>query len=561
MAVKSGPVGPAEWKIQDIEIEAWLYRSKDFLSVNFRETAHSPPAFISVSAWKKDDQGLMDSFDHICETFRKMQSPYFPDLIYKDEINLKNGDPVDDREMKVVFQLPDHHTLAAHMAQNELSLKDILTIIMQTAQGLVQIHKTGHGHYLINPDNILINDHHGQVMLTNFGPYSLQRHPALLTANRNTMAAFLFSTGFPKELFYIAPEQTGRSNREADLRADLYSLGVVFYQMVAGRPPFSGDDTQQLIHGHLAKRPRFPKPISMDCPEAIKAIILKCLEKNPSDRYQSILEIREDIEQGLAGLETDRGIPNFSINRDRANHGFGFSGKFVGRKSELDAMMETYQASFFQQSVFMAIGGHSGIGKTALVQTFFDRLAHGPNQFHVPVQMITGKFDPLGHKKPYGAFVDAFRELFQKLFMGDDQQILSVKEKLKEELGENLSIIYELVPEAGQILSSRNAPAALHPKEAENRFHLTLLKFLSVFCHSGCPLILFLDDVHWADPASIKMLQFLRLSDLPFLTVITAYRDNEMEDPHPFPALVDGARESSVLKLSLKELPMEDIVD
>ena len=163
--------------------------------------------------------------------------------------------------------------------------KDFLTIAIQLATIIQELHQNQIIHKNIQPSSILINPETLEVKITNFDI-------ATNNVRENSNSQQLEATN----IAYISPEQTGRMNLHLDYRTDYYSLGIIFYQILTGKLPCQAEDSLQLMHCHIAQTPDSPHQINPDIDETISSIVMKLLAKNPEDRYQSANGIKADLE-------------------------------------------------------------------------------------------------------------------------------------------------------------------------------------------------------------------------------------------------------------------------
>ncbi|MEG4274279.1 MULTISPECIES: protein kinase domain-containing protein [unclassified Microcoleus] len=190
-------------------------------------------------------------------------------------------------------------------------------------------------------------------------------------------------------------------------------------------------------------------------------------------------------------------------------------------------------------SEMILVSGYSGIGKTAIV-----------NEVHKPIvrhrgYFISGKFDQFNRNIPYSAIITAFQALINQLLTENAAQIASWKHQLLDALIPNAQVIIDVIPEVEFIIGSQPEVPQLGPTESQNRFNRVFQQFLKVFCQPQHPVVLFLDDLQWADAASLKLMQLLMSdSDSQFLLIIGAYRDNEVNPTHPLIQTLEKIRES-----------------
>jgi predicted ATPase/serine phosphatase RsbU (regulator of sigma subunit)/tRNA A-37 threonylcarbamoyl transferase component Bud32 len=185
------------------------------------------------------------------------------------------------------------------------------------------------------------------------------------------------------------------------------------------------------------------------------------------------------------------------------------------------------------------VSGYSGIGKTAIV-----------NEVHKPIvrqrgYFISGKFDQFNRNIPYSAIITAFQALINQLLTENDRRIASWKHQVLDALIPNAQVIIDVIPEVEFIIGPQPEVPQLGPTESQNRFNRVFQQFLKVFCQPQHPVVLFLDDLQWADSASLKLMQLLMSdSDTQYLLIIGAYRDNEVNPTHPLIQTLEKIRES-----------------
>ncbi|WP_208340451.1 AAA family ATPase, partial [Aetokthonos hydrillicola] len=321
-------------------------------------------------------------------------------------------------------------------------------------------------------------------------------------------------------------EQTGRMNRLIDYRTDFYSLGVTFYELLAGELPFEANEAMELVHSHIAKIPDKLSNRKKDIPQVLCEIVMKLMAKNAEDRYQSALRLKFDLENCLAQLKETGRIESFDIAKRDLCDRFIIPDKLYGREAEVSTLLQAFDRVSKGTTEMMLVAGFSGIGKTAVV-----------NEVHKPIvkqrgYFIKGKFDQFQRNIPFNGFVQAFRNLMGQLLTENDSQIQQWKNKILEILGENGQVIIDVVPELENIIGAQPPAVELSGTAAQNRFNLLFQKFTQLFTSLEHPLVIFLDDLQWADLASLKLMQLLMV-DTGYLLLIGAYRDNEVNPGHP----------------------------
>ncbi|NET42328.1 AAA family ATPase [Okeania sp. SIO2B3] len=434
----------------------------------------------------------------------------------------------------------------------ELSVEEFLFLAIAITESLGEIHKLHIIHKDINPANIVFNPETKELKIIDFGIATQLSRENPTLKNPNVLEG---------TLGYISPEQTGRMNRGLDYRTDFYSLGVTFYEMLSGKLPFESSDALELIHCHLAKNP--PAIISQEKPNQIKIpliiadIVMKLMAKNAEDRYQSADGLKADLEECRRQLKETGNINFFTLGQQDISDRFQIPQKLYGREKEIPTLLKTFKRVVETGKVeLMLVSGYSGIGKSSLVQELFKPITERRGYF------ISGKFDQFQRNIPYSAIVAAFRGLIEQL-LGESKATLQVwREKLLQALGNNGQIIIDVIPEVELIIGKQPPVTVLGGNEAQNRFNLVFGDFISCFCDYEHPLTLFIDDLQWADLATLTLIERLLISGATkYLLLLGAYRDNEVLASHPLAISLKKLKQNQagINKIKLQKLPVYQI--
>jgi predicted ATPase len=235
-------------------------------------------------------------------------------------------------------------------------------------------------------------------------------------------------------------------------------------------------------------------------------------------------------------------------------------GLLYGREAEIEWLLQARHRlndpALNAGKEMMLISGYSGIGKSALVREIYKPLTQQRGYF------ISGKFDQLQRNIPYGAIAQAFATLIRQLLTETPEQIEQWRSQLVEALGVNAQIMVDLIGELELIIGAQPPVSPLPPGESQNRFNLVFQNFIKVFTQKEHPLIIFLDDLQWADAASLKIIhQLMTRTDSQYFLLIGCYRNNEVSATDPLMLTLSEIRESgaSVNHISLKPLGLADI--
>lgn len=429
----------------------------------------------------------------------------------------------------------------------KLGLKEFLRIAATLSRTLGLIHKNNIIHLDIKPDNILINAKLDTVKIADFGI-----SVALTHANDEIYNPEVVSG----TLAYMSPEQTGRMNRNVDYRTDLYSLGVTFYEMISGEVPFKSQDPMELIHSHIARQPAPPRGLDSSVPQVVSAIIMKLLSKTPEERYQNGLGLAADIEKCLDQFTKRGRIDNFALGKKDISIKFYIPQIIVGRKKELNILLESFEQASSGTSGIMLVLGQPGIGKSALINEIYKPIVARKGYF------IFGKYDQFRRDVPYSSIIQAFQGLIRQILSESEEKIETWKNKLISVLGNNGKVIISVMPELEHIIGEQPDVPDLNPEESRYRLNLVFQNFINVFTTEDHPLAIFLDDLQWADIASLKLIKTIITSpESKYLFLIGAYRDNEVSQYHPLIATLEEIRKGGrqIQSISLGPLNAPDV--
>ncbi|MEO0374512.1 MAG: AAA family ATPase [Cyanobacteria bacterium P01_A01_bin.17] len=406
-------------------------------------------------------------------------------------------------------------------------LEKFLDLALKIVEILRQIHSRNVIHKDINPSNIIVNPASGQLKIIDFGiSTQLSRENPTLKNPR-----VLEGT-----LAYLSPEQTGRMNRSLDYRTDFYSLGITFYELLTGQLPFPTEDALALVHCHIAHQPKSPHQINPAVPQVLSNLTLKLMAKTAEDRYQNAAGLQADLENCREQLRTTGKISPFVLGTQDLSGRFQIPQKLYGREAEKAILLAAFEriSQSTSTSELMLVAGYSGIGKSSLVAEVHKPITEKRGYF------IAGKYDQFQRDVPYSAVIAAFRSLAKQLLTESETQLAQWRQRLLAALGPNGQVVIDVIPEIALITGKQPSVPELGPTEAQNRFNLVFQGFIRVFCDPEHPLVLFLDDLQWADSASLKLMQRMMTdSKMRSLLVIGAYRDNEVSAAHPLMSLLN----------------------
>ncbi|MFL6602433.1 MAG: AAA family ATPase [Steroidobacteraceae bacterium] len=451
-----------------------------------------------------------------------------------------------DRRGRLAMLLEDFagEWLEAALTPAPVAWQDALVIAGNLARVLVGLHEAHVTHQDIRPATLLLESRTGRVCLIDFSvaAHMRQNDPA----NGDT------PQHMPGDWAYLAPEQTGRSSHPIDARTDLYCLGLILYRMLAGRLPFHAQDPVEWVHCHVARTPPEPSAWVEGIPQPVSAMVMRLLAKVPQDRYQTARGLTADIEQCLAQWRSGAQIHAFELGQADFPDRLQIPRKLYGRDTELALLLQTFARVLATgQPELVTVTGSSGSGKSSLVQEMREPIERQGGYF------IAGKFDQYQGEIPYATVTQALRDLSRQLLAASDTGIAQWRQDIQAAVGADGQVLIEVLPEIQLIIGPQPEVPVLPPTQQQQRFRAVFQRFVMAFCRRKQPLILFLDDVQWIDPASLELItSIMTHPDTRHLLLLLAYRGNELRPEHPLPARVAAIRG---LGLQVAELPVQPL--
>ncbi|QQS39998.1 MAG: sigma 54-interacting transcriptional regulator [Acidobacteriota bacterium] len=416
------------------------------------------------------------------------------------------------------------------------------------ARTLAGIHRTGLVAGAIEPAAVLFDPPGSRTLLAELGFAFRPR------AGNGTLRTGI-SEGLP--LSFISPEMTGRVARTVDGRSDLYSAGAYFYSLLSGHPPFSEEEPLELIHKHIASVPAELHTVRPDVPVQLSRIVGKLLEKQPGQRYQSAEGLAEDLRICAESFRSSGSIREFEPGLHDVSDQFRLPDRLYGRKSEIESISAVMEQIGDGPPAMLLVSGYPGIGKTSLIEQFGGEVSRRGGNF------VEGKFDLVARGIPFGALIQAIGSLAGDLLTLDDEVLSGIRTKISEALGTTGGVLTEVVPGLELLIGQQPAAQELGPRETLNRLQLVFQRFIAAVATKEHPLVLFLDDLQWADAATLDLLLPLLSgsSSARHFLLVGTYRDNEVDAAHPLSRAISGLETSGVSlhRVALGPLERDDL--
>lgn len=419
-----------------------------------------------------------------------------------------------------------------------LAVDDLIGLAVELARAVAGMHRRGVLHRDIAPANIVIS-RDGSPCLVDF---------ALASSFAEIRPEFTHHAQIVGTLEYLAPEQTGRTGRSVDQRADLYALGATLYELAAGEPPFGSGDPLRLTHDHLARVPVPPAEVNRAVPAPLSTIIMHLLEKEPDNRYQTADGVVYDLER-LRDADSRQAVALRVGERDFPLRLLPPS-RLVGRDAEVAALAAALEEALAGRCRGVLVGGSPGVGKTALVDELRPVVTGRDGWF------VAGKFDQYRRDLEFDAVCQAFRAVGRLLLAEPEDELAEVRGRILQAVGPNAGLLTAVVPEFAALLGVPPDPG--DPLTARARVQRAGVEVLRAVASRKRPVVVFIDDLQWAGRTPLGFVD-LMLSEEPVdgLLLVGAYREDGVDAAHPLVAPLSRWREQpGVRHLRLVNLPV-----
>jgi len=479
---------------------------------------------------------------HEFEVLRACADPHVPRALELRTRGLRHALVIEWIEAQTL-----HAWVRTHAAK---SIADVLEIAIQLADVLATVHDRGYVHRDVTPRNVLVSSDSAHVWLIDFGiALELGGQLQALAQDRAEVVG---------TLSYLPPEQTGWVDRSCDFRSDLYSFGATFYRVLSGRRPFGALEENALIRAQLTELPTAPHDLDAEVPRALSRLVMRLLNKEPSERYQSARALAADLRDLRQQLRSHARLdPDFVLGAHEIPEQPSFPSRLYGRESQLDFLIERCTSIEKRQTRTLLLSGPSGSGCSAVLDELRVRL------LREGVQVATGRFD--AHRgQPYAGLADALSSLVTPLLLSSEVSLDAWRCELEAAVGGLAGALTEIVPDLAAVMGDVPKLPKVGERDMQARLALAVERFLEPFARAPRRLLLLFDDLEASDAGSRAILERLISSpEFSGLAIVLVARDTSLRGAG---SLVDfmqrlarlGAKPESI---ELGALPYEDMLD
>lgn len=528
-------------KIANYQTGDKLFQGKKFTIYRAVKEGQTDPFVLKVLEKKTASLSVLDALDREYRFLQQIDSPYVNKVIEKAD---------DKVHAFIVLEDISGESIKDHLKETRFSIEQFLRLAVFISEGLAAIHRQNIIHKDINPGNIIWNPRTGDLKIIDMDIASIFDIKISFSGNPEKLHG---------TLPYVSPEQTGRMNRTVDYRTDLYSLGVTFYEMLTGKLPFRHSDPMKVIYDHLARDPEPPHLLEPQVPEVLSELVLKLMAKNAEDRYQSAEGLKRDLEKlektAASSLENIKG---FSLGEKDFSGKLQIPERLYGRRDEIKQLLDTYSKVSKGAKEMVMVAGYSGTGKTALVSEIHPPITRNLGVF------VSGKFDQLQRTIPYFAFIQALDQLCRLILTENREELSRWKNRILKAVGKSGRVLTDIIPQLESVIGPQPEVPAVGADEARKRFNYVFQQFIQAVSTKEHPLVMFIDDLQWADLASLDLLQVLMADKKNrYILFIGSYRDNEVSHSHPLVSTIEELQKQDIVihTIPVKNLSVQNVQD
>ncbi len=472
-----------------------------------RQTNQPVVAKIMASDLQDDHDNMVLLFQREAVSLLRLHHPHVVRIVDFGE---------DDGAYYIIMEHDHGLSLFQYLTTQEWpTIAEVVRLMIQIAEALQYLHNMGVIHQDLKPSNVILaNGRIDQCKIVDFGC-------VLLKNLLHRQGRHVITGTFP----YISPEQLGGDDREIDHRSDLYSLGVIFYELLSGARPFPPDMTAQDIAQGRVDRVTPPSRLNPLIPEVLDRIVMKLIAHLPDQRYQTTAGLIEDLTHYQLMSTRTVGSPFFRIGQGDAKNNLAFDVPLIGRENELAELRRLMHRSA-ERGATVLLGGEIGSGKSRLLDEFCASL--GTSDYIC----LIGRCSDANRNFPYFPLIQIFHEYAEYLSTIPDDETKIHRAVVRDVLGPFHSELANIAPAVVDHLPPDSPAAIDDPTTRMVQFLERLSYFFASLAERTKPVILVFEDLHWADAGTCRFLQVLAplLGDHRNVMIVLSYRSEEVDD-------------------------------
>lgn len=425
-------------------------------------------------------------------------------------------------------------TLQERLQRGPLQLSEVLAVAQSLLEALQEAHARGVLHRSLKPSNVVLDTSPvRRALLIDFG---LSRSARLSGP----------SHAYPVDAVrYMSPEQTGVLDHDVGERSDLYSLGVLLWECVTGRPPFQAKSIGELLREHLSVVPADPLSLGFTVPRALGELIARLLKKDPRDRYQSAAGALADVQQISEAVENGATDPTVVIGARDARSTLT-EPSFIGRTAELAELERELDRAQVGSGGMVLLAAPSGMGKTRLLEELGQRAALRG------AWVLRGRSVAGATQRPFQLLEAVVSEVLHAARADP-----AFAEAVCRKVGGRAAALCTALPSLAELFGGGEGGDLGPEAHGQVRTVAALAAFLEALGSESRPAVLLLDDCQWADELTLRLIAewSRRVAARPrrFALTVVAYRSEEVSERHPLAGLVAPRR------LALAPLGSEEV--
>jgi tetratricopeptide (TPR) repeat protein len=403
---------------------------------------------------------------------------------------------------------------------------EVVPLIIQVARALEYVHKRRIVHQDLKPSNLILRDGKiGHCKVVDFGCALLKRK-TYQAAARSIMGTFP----------YISPEQLSADRTLVDARSDLYALGIMFYELLAGSQPYPPGTAPAEVREGRFRKVALPSLVNPLVPTVLDRIVMKLISHNLEARYQTADSLLGDLEEFREWSRQKKGTPFFRIGKMDLRRDVGFTVPFVGRDREISELRKRFDRAVRKKGALVLLAGQAGSGKTRLTEEFTE---HARAKGGVCLQ---GKCGDTSEGFPYFPLIQIFQDYMEFLSTIPSLVAQDHFDVIRKFFSPFATEIADLAPTISRHLVPELGSGPTDPSVRLPQFLERIGKFFSEIGSTLQPLLLVFEDVHWADPGTFRVLEMLAgtLQKSPGVLALASYRPEELDQRPALQKFVEG---------------------